>query len=87
MKTLDSCKEIMKFLVERGFASQVQRTVLEKTIMVLRGMDKRTVQNWLRTLESLGFIKAVNPYVFELKFDQCPELLNVIIENGQKKLM
>jgi hypothetical protein len=86
-KTLDICKEIMKAIAERGFTNQIHKRELEKVIMINRGIDKRTIQNWLRTLEVLGFIKSLNPNVYGLDFGQCPELLNLVVKNGQKRLM
>ena len=87
MKTLDKCKEIMKAIAERGFTNQIHKRELEKIIMLYRGFDPRTIKNWIRTLEVLGFIKLLNPNVYELNFDQCPELLNLLVKNGQKRLM
>jgi hypothetical protein len=86
-KTLEFCKEIMKRIVEIGYADQIAKREIEKIIMIYRGIDKRTIQTWLRTLEVLGFIRPLNAFVFQLKFDQCPELLNQLVKNGQKKLM
>lgn len=87
-KTLKVCKEIMKAIAERGFTNQITRKELEKVIMVLRGVDKRTINNWVKALERLGFIKPFNALIFELDFRQIPELYNVIIkEPNQKKLM
>lgn len=86
-KVLESCKEIMKVVVDKSFTHQIHRRELEKVIMLLRGMDKRTIRNWLRTLELLGFIKPLNPFVYALKFDQCRELLVGMVKKNQKKLM
>ena len=87
MKTIEVCQEIMKAIIEKGFTNQIHKRELEKVIIVLRGVDKRTIKNWVRTLEVMEFIKPLNPLVFELNFKKCPELLNRLIENGQKKLM
>jgi len=86
-KTLDVCKEIMKAIAERGYTNQIHKRELEKVIMINRGIDKRTIQNWLRTLEVLGFIKPLNSNVYGLDFSQCPELLNLVVKDGQKRLM
>lgn len=87
MKSIEVCQEIMKSIIEKGFTNQIHKRELEKVIIVLRGVDKRTIKNWVRTLEVMEFIKPVNSFVFELNFKKCPELLNRLIENGQKKLM
>ena len=86
-KVLDACKEIMKVVVEKGFTHQIHRRELEKVIMLLRGMDKRTIRNWLKTLELLGFVKLLNPFVYALNFDECRELLVGMVKKNQKKLM
>jgi hypothetical protein len=86
-KTLDVCKEIMKAIAERGYTNQIHKRELEKIIMVIRGNDPRTIKNWLKTLFELGFIEYVNPLVIKLNFSQCPELLNLVVKNGQKRLM
>lgn len=86
-KVLDACKEIMKVVVEKGFTLQIHRRELEKVIMLLRGMDKRTIRNWLRTLELLGFVKPLNAFVYALNFDECRELLVGMVKKNQKKLM
>jgi len=86
-KVLEQCKAIMEAVVEKGFTKQIQKRELETVIILLRGMDKRTVKNWINTLERLGFIKALNPFLFELRFENCGDLLNKIVEKGQKKLM
>lgn len=87
-KAFAICKEIMDSVIERGFINQVHKRELERIIILKRGMDKRTIRNWLRTLEILGFIKLVNPFVYELDFSPCKELLVKVIKyKKQKKLM
>jgi hypothetical protein len=87
LKALDKCKELMFAIAERGFTLQISKAELEKLIMVYRGIDKRTVNNWMRALTNLGFIKPISPFAFQLDFTLCPEILNKIIEKGQKKLI
>lgn len=84
---MDKCKDIMKTIVERGFTNQIHKRELEKVIMEKCGIDKRTIKNWINALITLGFIKEINPLVYSLHFDNCPELLSLLIRNGQKKLM
>ena len=52
-----------------------------------RGGDPRTLKNWIRTLERLGFIERRNIRVYKMNLDSIPELLNVMVKSGQKKLM
>lgn len=84
---MDRCKDIMKAIVERGFTNQIHKKELEKIIMEKCGIDKRTIKNWINALTTFGFIKEINPLVYSLQFDKCPELLSLLIQNGQKKLM
>jgi len=79
--------EIMRFLVEAGFTYQVHVEALKVAITAMRGGDPRTLQNWTRTLERLGFIKRLNQRVYKMNLDMVPELLNVAVKSGQKKLM
>ena len=79
--------EIMRFLVERGFTNQVHVEALKVAVTAVRGGDPRTLKNWTRTLERLGFIEKLNPCVYRMKLDQVPELLNIMVKSGQKKLM
>lgn len=87
MKAMDKCKEIMREIALRGYTNQIHKRELEKIIMEKCGIDKRTIQNWLNALSTLGFIEAINPCVYLLHFDKSPELLSLLIQNGQKKLM
>jgi len=81
------CVEIMRFLVEAGFTYQVHVEALKVAITAVRGGDPRTLKNWTRTLERLGFIKYLNQRVYKMNLDMIPELLNIAVKSGQKKLM
>jgi len=82
------CVEIMRFLVDAGFAYQVHVQALEVAITAVRGGDPRTLKNWTETLERLGFIEKVNPRVYKMNLESIPELWNIVVKNGhQKKLM
>jgi len=81
------CVEIMRFLVESGFTYQVHVEALKVAITAVRGGDPRTLKNWTQTLERLGFIEQLNQRVYKLNLDMVPELLNVAVKSGQKKLM
>jgi hypothetical protein len=87
-KVLLECREIMQVIIKSGFTNQIHKRELEKIIMTLRGMDRRTIRNWVKTLEVMGFVRVVNASVFQLNFDGCKDLLfEVYKNNGQKKLM
>lgn len=82
------CSEIMRYLVSRGFTHQVHKKQVVEAIVYLRGPDKRTIKNWMRALEVLGFLERVNPVIFQMKLMACPELfVKVMKEPKQKKLM
>jgi len=86
-KAYSHCVEIMRFLVEAGFTYQVHVEALKVAITTVRGGDPRTLTNWTRTLERLGFIERVNQRVYKMNLESIPELLNVVVKPGQKKLM
>lgn len=81
------CVELMSCVAEIGVTNQVHRKVLEVTITRVIGGDPRTLKNWIATLERLGFIKKLNSRVYQMNVSLVPELLNVVIKSGQKKLM
>jgi len=81
------CVEIMRFLVEAGFTYQVHVEALKVAITAVRGGDPRTLKNWIQTLERLGFIEKMNPLVYQMNLESIPELLNIVVKSGQKKLM
>jgi hypothetical protein len=87
-KAYQICEEILNYLVNRGFTYQVSRESLVEAITLIRGGDPRTIQNWIRNLQVLGFIEMVNPSVFKLNLVRCPEALEKAVKvQGQKKLM
>jgi hypothetical protein len=51
------------------------------------GIDKRTIQNWIRALTTFGFINEINPNIYKINLNINPELLELAIKEGQKKLM
>lgn len=46
-----------------------------------------TLKNWTETLERLGFVERLNARVYRMKLESIPELLNVVVKSGQKRLM
>ena len=82
------CFEIMRYLVRSGFAYQVPVKEVEKAIIWIRGSDKRTLQNWKRALETLGYLERINVHLYKMNLTRCPELLHEVLhEPRQKKLM
>jgi len=82
------CKEIMKRLVDEGYQNEVSERWLERAIILVRGADPRTLDNWKRALEVHGFVERKRPHVFQIKLNMCPELLtNMLKGERQKKLL
>lgn len=83
------CNMIMRYLVDHGFTNQVHVNEVEKAIIFVRGPDKRTIQNWKRALETLGYLERKSLYVYEMNLLKVPELLSRIVnvDQKQKKLM
>jgi len=77
----------MKCVAERGLTNEVHRKVLEEIIILVIGQDPRTRKNWIETLEKLGFIRKLSPFLYKMNVTMVPELLNVVVKSGQKKLM
>lgn len=86
-RAYNKCVELMKCVAERGLTNQVHQKVLEIVITQVIGQDPRTLKNWVRTLERLGFVKKLNSCVYQMNVQLVPELLNVVVKRGQKKLM
>lgn len=86
-KAYRHCVEIMRFLAEAGFTYEVHIEALKVAITAIRGGDPRTLMNWIHTLERLGFIKKRNMRVYKMNLESIPELLNIVVKPGQKKLM
>lgn len=81
------CVEIIRFLVQEGYVNQVSQEALNVAITAVRGGNPRTLKNWTRTLMRLGFIEGVKPWVYQLNVERFPELLNIMVKSGQKKLV
>ena len=76
---------IMKYLVDQGFTNQVHVKEVEKAIIYVRGPDKRTIQNWKRALETLGYLEKKSLYIYEINLLKVPELLSRIVNSNQKQ--
>jgi len=82
------CSEIMNYLVEQGFTNQVDINQVRKVIIRLRGPDKRTINNWLKALETLGYLKPESAVIYSMNLASCPELfVKALRGEKQKKLM
>ena len=82
------CHKIMNYLVEHGYTKEVHKNKLEEAIIYVRGTDKRTIVNWMRALEVLGFIEKKSLLVYSMNLSKCPDLLvRMVKARSQKKLM
>ena len=77
----------MKCVAERGLTNQVHQKVLVVIITQVIGGDPRTLKNWIRNLERLGFIRKTNPFLYQMNVKEVPELLNIVVKSGQKRLL
>jgi deoxyribodipyrimidine photolyase-like uncharacterized protein len=87
MRAEDVCKQIIAALIKEGYRHQVRKADLEKTIMILRGIDPRTMQNWIKTLISFEYITPAALNVYTINVEKCPELIiNGLKEKPQTKI-
>ena len=87
-RTVRTCHKIMRFLVEKGMTKQVHRDIVKTAIVYVKGTDKRTLDNWFRALETLGFLERSAPLVYNMNLALCPDLLtHVLRTEKQKRLM
>jgi len=85
-RTVKACQEIMKGLANANLTTHASLSQLTRVITVLRGGDPRTVANWMRVLEMLGYIKNERGVLWKLHFERCGEALRLLVKDGQKKL-
>ena len=66
MNPTKTLEQIMEVLTRNGYSYQVARKDIEKAIIQVRGIDKRTIERWIQLLLIFGFLKEVNDKVFEI---------------------
>lgn len=87
MKPRELCEQIIEDLIKEGYKFQVSKSDLEKTIMLRRGIDERTVARWIRALKTLEYITQVNASVYQLNPAMTPKLFEILKEKPQTKMM
>lgn len=87
MKAQKVCEEIVNDLVREGFKFQVSKPDLEKAIMWRRGIDERTIKRWIKALETFGYLKRVTPRVWQLNPVKIPQLMTLLKEKPQTRVM
>ena len=65
-KSHQYAQEIMQYLRLQGYTQAVDSRMLRETISKIRGSDERTIRKWIKFLLENGFIKRLNPYIYEI---------------------
>ena len=82
--TRKTCEKIMKFLIAQNYVKQVDEKEVDRAITIIRGADNRTLKNWKRALETLGYLTRAkllvvgNRFLYDMDLTKCPQLLNEI---------
>ena len=87
MNAVTVCEQILTALVKQGYTYQISRQELTKTIMLIRGADERTIKKWIKVLETFNYIIPIATNIYQLNLQKTPQLLNEIIQQGQKRLL
>ena len=87
MRVKDECERIISKIIEEGFRLQISKKDLEKIIMDERGLDQRTIRNWINALVNFGYIKQINMNVYEINPLATPQIFTKLKENPQTKMM
>jgi len=79
----------MNYLVDHGFSNQVSLGEVVKAIIKLRGPDRRTINNWLKALEVLGYLIPESLNLYRVNLSHHGDLLVKAMKSDvkQKKLM
>lgn len=82
----------MTWLVKHDYTNQIRLQELENAIVSTQGPDPRTIKNWTRALETLGFIEEIRRLdrkrvVYQMHLEKCYEIEKLrVMHRGQKKL-
>jgi hypothetical protein len=82
-------KQILQNLLDIKKVGYYTRADIEKAIMLSRGVDKRTIQNWFDVLWKLEYFLQPQPGVFNLNLEKVVALEVKIppqIDMKQKRL-
>ena len=80
-------EEIIQYITADGFKHQVSRNEVKKAIMWLHGVDNRTIEKWLKALETFEYLIPLNPSVYKLNPLKVPSLFSTLKEKPQTKLL
>ena len=89
--TKQVCEKIMRFLIAENYVKQVDEREVNRAITIIRGADERTLKNWKRALETLGYLKRVKlivagkRFLYDMDLTKCPHLLNEILQSQKQK--
>jgi hypothetical protein len=87
MNPTQVCNDLMNNIIAHGFKFQVTRKDLETEIMKVRGIDPRTVNNWIKCLCKLEYLVQLSPLVFRVNPLRCSDIFEVLKETHQTKLL
>lgn len=74
LKRKEQVKEILAQLLKKKSIGYYTRNDIDRAIIEVRGVDKRTLDNWFSVLFRLGYIEQKEPNVFHLVLEKVTEL-------------
>ena len=85
MNPIQTLEKIMETLTKNGYSYQVTRRDLEKAIIQVRGIDKRTIERWIQLLLIFEFIKKENEKVFDINITKI-NIVNILKKHPQTQI-
>lgn len=86
-KTEKICRDIMEWLIRDGYLIEVPKHEVRKAIRIYRGIDPRTVKNWLQILTDLEYlIPKAGGIVYKINPFKCPQIITKLKQKPQAKL-
>jgi len=81
------CNDLMNNIICHGWRFQITRKDLETEIMKVRGIDPRTIANWIKVLCKFEYLKQISPIVFQINPLRCKGILEILKEIPQTKIL
>lgn len=78
MRAFKVCEQIIECLLLEGYRLQIREADLAKCIKRVRGIDPRTVRNWIQTLLDFDYIEKVGAGIYQFNPMKVPELFTAI---------
>ena len=86
VRAKQTCEKIIEHLLKEGYKYQVTRREVEKAITQLRGIDPRTIDNWMRALITFEYLHHEHYGIFKINPLKVPHLINLLKDKPQTKL-